>query len=156
MMSRVKIGILAGIAATAVVAVIEAINQFALKMFDPFPLIVAKMFGMPGNVAAGWGLHVLMGIVVLGAAFGLVYDRLPTKVPTAKGIAFGVAAWVVLMIYATMIVPGQRLIPAGGFENLAWMMFTHVIYGAVLGSTFDRLLKREKAHAHPVGAAPAH
>ena len=155
MMSRVKHGIVAGISATVVVSLIEAINMFVLKMFPPFPMIVAKMFGMTGNVAAGWVLHILFGVVVLGTAFGLLYDRLPTKVPMAKGITFAVGAWVVLMIYATMIVPGQRILPSGGFEGMAWMLATHAIYGAVLGATFERLLKREKAHAHPVGAAPA-
>ena len=156
MMSRVKIGILAGVSATAVVAVLEAINMFALKMFTPFPLVIAKMFGMTGNVVAGWGLHILFGVVVLGGAFGLLYDRLPTKVPVAKGIAFAVAAWVLLMVYATMVVPGQRIIPSGGFGGIAWMLITHAIYGVVLGWAFERLLKREKEHAHPVGAAPAH
>lgn len=156
MMSRVKNGIVAGLTATVIVAAVEAINMYVLKMFDPFPLIVAKMFGLPGNAAAGWALHILFGIVVLGGAFGLLYDRLPTKVAMAKGIAFAVGAWVVLMIYATMIVPGQRILPSGGFEGMAWMLITHAIYGAVLGATFDRLLKRDKAHIHPVGAAPAH
>ena len=156
MMSRVKNGIVAGVTATVVVAVIEAINMFVLKMFTPFPMIVAKMFGMAGNAAAGWGLHILFGIVVLGGAFGLLYDRLPTKVPMAKGIAFAVGAWVLLMIYATMVVPGQRILPSGGFEGMAWMLVTHAVYGAVLGWAFERLLKREKAHIHPVGAAPAH
>ena len=156
MMSRVKIGILAGTSATVVVAILEAINMFALKMFTPFPLIIAKMFGVPGNVAVGWSLHILFGIVVLGGAFGLLYDRLPTKVPMAKGIAFAVAAWVALMIYATMVVPGQRILPSGGFEGMAWMLITHAVYGVVLGWAFERLLKREKAHSHPVGAAPAH
>lgn len=156
MMSRVKNGMLAGAAATAVVAVLEAVNMFALKMFPAFPLIVAKMFGMPGNVLAGWSLHILMGIVILGAGFGLIYDRLPTKVPIAKGITFAVAAWVLLMLYMIMIVPSQRILPSGGFDIIAWMLVTHAVYGGVLGYAFKRLLDREKHHVHPVGAAPAH
>lgn len=156
MMSRVKNGMIAGVAATAVVSVLEAVNMFALKMFPAFPLIVAKMFGMTGNVAAGWALHIFMGIVILGTAFGLIYDRLPTKVPMAKGITFAVGAWVVLMIYVIMIVPGQRILPSGGFDIIAWMLATHAVYGAVLGSTFNRLLQRDKHHVHPAGAAPAH
>ena len=156
MTSRVKNGLLAGLSATVVVAAIEAVNMFALKMFPPFPLMVAKMFGMPGNVAAGWAIHIFMGVVVLGLAFAFLYDRLPTKVPTAKGIAFAVGTWVLLMGYAIMVVPDQKLLPSGGLEIIGWMLATHAIFGAVLGSTYGRLLRQDKMHVHPVGAAPAH
>ena len=156
MMSRVKNGLVAGFAATVVVSVIEAINMYALKLFDPFPAVVAAMAGMRGNMAAGWGLHFFVGIIVLGTAFALLYDKLPTKTPAAKGIAFSVGAWVLMMLYITMIIPSQRALPSGGFEVMAWMLVTHAIFGVVLGTVYHRLMVRDKAHHHPVGAAPAH
>lgn len=156
MMSRVKNGLVAGFIATAVVSVLEAINVYLVKMFDPFPGVVAKMIGMPGNMAMGWVMHGLIGTVVLGIAFALLYDRLPTRTPAAKGIAFAIGAWVLMMLYITMVIPQQRALPSGGFEIVAWMLVTHAVFGVVLGTVYHRLLQREKAHSHPVGAAPAH
>ena len=46
MMSRVKKGLVAGFAATLVVFVLEAVNQFGGPWFTPFPAIVAHMIGM--------------------------------------------------------------------------------------------------------------
>ena len=156
MMSRVKNGIVAGFVATVAVSVLEAINIFALKMFDSFPAVVARMFGMPNNLAAGWILHFVMGTIVLGGAFGLMYDKLPTKTPVAKGIAFAVGAWVVMLLYITMIIPQARALPSGSGSIIVWMLATHAIFGVILGHVYHKMLMRDKAHAHPVGAAPAH
>jgi len=156
MMSRVKNGLIAGFAATAVVSVLEAVNMYALKLFDPFPAVVAVMVGAPGNMAVGWLAHMVVGIVVLGTAFALVYDRLPTRTPAAKGIAFAVGAWVLMMLYITMIIPQARALPSGSGAIIAWMLVSHAIFGVVLGTVYHRLVQRDKAHAHPVGAAPAH
>lgn len=156
MMSRVKNGILAGLAATAVVSVLEAVNLYMLKLTDPFPAVVAAMVGAPGNLAVGWTVHMVMGIVVLGIAFAYLYDRLPTKTPAAKGIAFAVGAWVLMMVYVTMVIPQARALPSGGGTIIAWMLATHAIFGVVLGTVYNRLLQRDRAHTPPVGAAPAH
>ena len=67
MMSRVKKGIIAGFVATVAVSVLELVNLFLNHLFDPFPGVVAQMFGMPGNMAAGWAIHLLMGTFVLGS-----------------------------------------------------------------------------------------
>ena len=156
MMSRVKNGLIAGFVATAAVSVLEAINIFALKMFDPFPAVVARMFGMSSNLAAGWALHFVMGTIILGGAFALLYDKLPTKTPAAKGIAFAVGAWVLMLLYITMVIPQARVLPNGSGSIMVWMLVSHAIFGVVLGQVFHKLQLRDKAHSHPVGAAPAH
>lgn len=156
MMSRVKNGIVAGLAATAVVSVLEAVNMYVLKIFDPFPRVVAAMVGAPGNMMVGWLVHLAVGTIVLGAAFALLYDRLPTKTPAAKGIAFAVGAWVLMMLYITMVIPDARALPAGSGAIFVWMLAMHAIYGVVLGTVFHRMEVRSKAHTPPIGAAPAH
>lgn len=156
MMSRVKNGIVAGFAATVVVSVLEAVNMYLLKIFDPFPRVVAAMIGVPNNMLVGWLAHLVIGIVVLGALFALLYDRLPTKTPAAKGIAFAVGAWVLMMLYITMVIPDARALPSGSGAIFVWMLAMHAIYGVVLGTVFHRMEVRSKAHAAPIGAAPAH
>lgn len=156
MMQRVKNGLVAGFAATAVVTILEAINMYGVKLFAPYPALVARIVGAPGNAAVGWAVHILFGIVVLGIAFGLLYDRLPTKTPVTKGIAFSIAAWVLVMLYITMVMPASGSIATGGFGVIAWMMFTHAIYGTILGKVFYTLQMRDKAHLHEMGAAAVH
>lgn len=156
MMSRVKKGIIAGFVATVAVSMLELANLFLNHMFDPFPGIVAQMFGMPGNMAAGWALHLIMGTFVLGSLFGVVYPRLPTATPITKGIVFAVGAWVAMMLFLTMVGDYRTFTGSSGFGTIGWLLALHMVFGAVLGNVYARLVQREKRGAAPIGAAPAH
>ncbi len=156
MMSRVKNGVIAGFIGTVVVSIIEVGNILFLKMFLPFPEIIARFAGMPGNLAGGWVLHFLSGTLILGPAFAYLYPRLPTNTPITKGILFAVACWVVLLLMVTL--GGDRRIFAGseGFGVFAFMLVCHMIFGGVMGNVLARLQAREKRAASFVGGAPAH
>ncbi|MET4685049.1 DUF6789 family protein [Brevundimonas faecalis] len=156
MMSRVKPGIIAGFVATLVVSILEAANLLFAKVFDPFPEIVARMFGMPGNLLAGWVLHFIVGSLVLGPLFAIAYSRLPTNTPETRGILFAVAAWVAMMLIITIIGDPRTFTGSAGFGTLAWMLITHMIFGGVMGNVYARMLAREKRAAAFVDGAPAH
>ena len=156
MMSRVKKGIIAGFVATVAVSVLEIANLFLNHMFDPFPGIIAQMFGMPGNMAAGWVIHLLMGTFVLGSLFGVVYPRLPTATPITKGIVFAVGAWVLMMIGVVAFGNYRTFTAGSGFGTIAWLLITHAVFGIVLGNVYARLVAREKRGAVYVGGAHAH
>lgn len=156
MMSRVKKGTIAGFIATVVVSVLELANLFLNHLFDPFPGVVARMFGMPGNMAAGWVIHLVMGTFVLGSLFGVLYPRLPTATPITKGIVFAVAAWVAMMLVITMSGDNRTFTGSSGFGTIGWMLALHMVFGGVLGNAYARLVEREKRGAAPIGAAPAH
>jgi hypothetical protein len=68
MMSRVQKGLIAGVAATVAVSLLEIPNLF-LNWFDPFQGVIATMIGMPGNLAVGWAIHVFSGVFILGPLF---------------------------------------------------------------------------------------
>ena len=156
MMSRVKQGIIAGLIATATVSVIEAINLFLLKLVVPFPEVIARMVGLPGNILAGWALHFVIGALIMGPAFAWLYPKLPTNTPITRGILFAVACWLGLLVFISM--SGNLAILAGskGFDIFAFMLFTHMIFGGVMGSVFARLLAREKLAHSMIDGAPAH
>lgn len=155
MMSRVKMGLVAGFAATVTVSILEAVNLFALKWFDPFPLAIANILGLQGNLAAGWIIHFLAGVLVLGPLFAILAPRLPTDTPETKGILFAVAAWVAAMVL--MMLVGSRGVFGGNIMTLGWMLVTHAVFGAVLGNVYARMLAREKRTAATMmGGAPAH
>lgn len=156
MMSRVKKGIIAGFVATVVVSILELGNMLLGQMFDPFPSVVARLFGMPGNLAAGWALHFVVGSLVLGSLFAIIHDRIPTRTPETKGIMFAVAAWVAMMLFITMIGDPRTFTSSAGFGTFGWMLVTHMVYGGVMGNLYARLVDRERRAAAPIGAAPAH
>ena len=155
MMSRVQKGMVAGAAATLVASLLEIPNLF-LNWFDPFQGVIASMVGMPGNLAVGWAIHVVSGVFILGPLFGVLCPRLPTDTPETKGIVFAVGAWVAMMLFLTMVGDYRTFTGSSGFGTIGWLLALHMVFGAVLGNVYYRLVEREKRGAAPIGAAPAH
>ena len=156
MMSRVKKGLVAGIFATIAVSVLEIPNMF-LGWFDPLQSVIVNVLGMPGNLAVGWGIHIFSGVFILGPLFAMLYPRLPTDTPETKGIAFAVTAWVLMMGGIVLMGDIGTFTASAGFGTFGWLLFTHAVFGIVLGNVYMRQVTREKrANAAFVGSAPAH
>lgn len=153
MMSRVQKGLIAGVAATAVVSVMEAINILVLKWFAPFPLIVSNILGLGRDLTVGWGIHIAVGILILGPLFGYLLPRLPTDTPETKGIVFAVGAFIVLLLGFLFLAPNGAL--GRSFATIGWMLATNAVFGIVLGNVYARLTARDRAHDLD-HAAPAH
>lgn len=156
MMSRVKQGLVVGFIGTAAVSIIELANILFLKMFLPFPEVLARFVGQSGNMPLGWALHFAMGTLILGPLFVYLYPKLPTNTPITKGILFAVACWVGLLLILTMT--GDRRLFSGsdGFGVFAFMLGCHMVFGGVMGNVLARLKAREKLAASFIGGAPAH
>ena len=159
MMSRVQKGVIAGLFATVAVSMLEAVNVFAGPWVGRrFPLFVASLIGMPGNLAVGWIAHFVAGSVVLGRdCSGSCVPGLPGQTPETKGIIFAVGAWAVLMVVVFLFGDPRIFRGTGGFGMIAWMLVTHAVFGIVLGNVYARLVAREKRAAKLMdGVAPAH
>lgn len=161
MMSRVQKGMIAGLAATVAVSVLEAANLYFGPWTASFPRLLSVMLQTPDQMVVGWIAHFVVGTLILGPLFGVLCPRLPTDTPESKGILFAVGAFVVMGLTVAPLagVLGGR--PVGiffmqaGFGTLAWMIATHAVYGIVLGSVYGRLVERGK-RAHTPAGAPAH
>ncbi|ALY42789.1 hypothetical protein QZM46_30735 [Burkholderia vietnamiensis] len=98
----------------------------------------AKM-GMPASPMVGWVAHFMIGTVVWGILFQLLYGRLPGRSALLKGMSFSLLAWLMMMIGP------MPMADAGLFGmNLGMMapmmtLMMHLIWGAVLGYTYGRL-----------------
>jgi hypothetical protein len=156
MMSRVKKGLVAAVAAMVVVSILEVINMMAGPWFTPFPHILSYMMGMENNVAAGWIAHIVVGTVVLGSLFGIVYPKLPTDLPATKGIAFAVAAFAALIVVILLFGNPSVFSGSDGFMTVAWLLISNAIFGFVMGSVYGRLVDREKRAAKLLNGLPAH
>lgn len=157
MMSRVQKGMIAGLFATIVVSILEAVNVFAGPWVEPFPLFIAGLIGMPGNLVVGWIAHFVAGTVILGSLFGILCPRMPGQTPETKGIIFAVGAWAVLMVAVFLIGDPRMFRGSGGFGMVAWMLASHAVFGIVLGNVYARMVAREKRAAKLMdGVAAAH
>ena len=155
MMSRVQKGLVAGLAATAVVSVIEAINMTVGHWAVAFPQLLAVILQSPDNVALGWIGHIVAGLA-LGAVFGVLCPRLPTDTPESKGILFAVGAFILMGLVIAPIGDAGMFFMRAGFGTVAWMVVSHAIFGIVLGNVYGRLVARDKRLHVPLGGATAH
>lgn len=155
MMSRVQKGLVAGLAATVVVSIIEAINMSVGHWTVAFPQLLAVILQTPDVPAVGWIGHFIAGLG-LGAVFGVVCPRLPTDTPESKGILFAVGAFVLMGLLIAPIGGAGLFFMRAGFGTLAWMIASHAIFGIVLGNVYGRLVARDKRHRMPVDGATAH
>ncbi len=137
-MSNVSKGIVAGLVATVVLSMIMVAKGMMGLM--PELNVIAMLSSMLGaSPAVGWVMHFAIGVLVWGLAFEIVLKILPGTSVVAKGISFGIAAWILMML---MVMP---MTGAGLFGlNMGMMaplmtLMLHAIYGAVLGFTFGKL-----------------
>lgn len=154
MMSRVQKGMVAGAVATVAVSLLEALNILVLKWFAAFPLIVANLVGMPGNMTVGWIAHAIVGVFILGPLFAVLYQRLPTDTAETKGILFAVGAFAAFMVAVMLF--GDNGSFGRNFSSIAWILFMHAVFGIMLGNVYARLLGRDKRRRTPMNAQPAH
>jgi hypothetical protein len=125
-MDKVGRGIIAGFLATIALS----------AMLDPIAMLVRTTGILSPTL--GWLLHFLVGTLVWGAGFALVHDWL--RGPSwLRGVLFGVAAWLVVVI---TVVAMRRLGLFGvelGLVTPAAMLAIHVVFGALLGGIYDLL-----------------
>lgn len=157
MMSRVQKGMVAGLAATVAVSMLELGNLAIGSPVMAFPAFIAETLGLHDNLMVGWLVHLAIGVLVLGGGFGFLYAKLPTSTAATRGIVYAVGAFTVLLVGIFMVGDPRIFAGSDGFGTVGWMLMTHAIFGIVLGSVYGILMAREKRELRAmVGAAPAH
>jgi len=82
-----------------------------------FVEIVDLSLMMMAKGLMGWMDHFMIGPLAWGGGFAVLYRSIPGNTSLVKGILFGIAAWL------GMMVPLMALVP-------------HIIFGAVMGTVF--------------------
>jgi Family of unknown function (DUF6789) len=145
-MSNSVKGMAAGLVATLVLSALLLLKGTMELMPE---LNIIRLLMTVGGLSAvqAWMDHFIVGVVVWGLLFG-VYDSLATRpAHWLKGIIFGVFAWLMMMLvfmpFAKAGIFGFRLGPMAAAVTLLY----HLIYGAVLGTTYGLLTAWSPAKA---------
>ncbi len=129
--------IFAGFIATLVLSVLMIFKAMMGLMPD---LNVIKMLAhmMHAAPVMGWVAHFVVGAIIWGIAFALLFNKLPSQAPWLKGIIFAIGAWVLMMI-VVMPMAGAGLFGLHlGIMAPVMTLVLHIIFGAVLGGVYGR------------------
>ena len=137
-MTNISRGIGAGLAATAVLSMIM-VAKGMMGLMPELDVIAMLSSMMNTPPAVGWVMHFMIGMLAWGLGFVAFYRFLPGGSDISKGISFGIAAWVMMML-AIMPMAGAGLFGLKmGMPAPVMTLMLHVIYGAVLGLAYSKL-----------------
>ena len=137
-MSNSMKGLIAGLAATLVLSALVMLKA-SLNIVPE--LSVIQLLTRIGGITPvqAWMDHFIVGVVVWGLLFTACESTIDKGSHLVKGVAFGVFAWLVMMIVFMPLVGAGLFGAKLGFTAAAVTLFYHLVYGAVLGATYGAL-----------------
>jgi hypothetical protein len=141
----------AGFIATIVLSMLMIVKSMMGIMPELNPVhmlsgMAHQRMGMPDTPIVGWVLHFMIGTVLWGALFALLYKSLPGKRPLVKGLVFSVLAWLLMMVIP-MPMSGAGLFGMNlGIMAPVMTLMLHLVWGAVFGASYGALDKSVASH----------
>ena len=151
-MGTVKVilaGMVAGLAATLVLSLLMLTEAWipqldTVIMLDGVARAVFSDLQVPVPLA-GWLWHFVIGTLWWGPLFALMLPILPGRRAWQKGMAFGFGASLLILL---MVLPvagaGYFGMDLSALQPIVTVVL-HLVYGAVLGALFARLLGKPAA-----------
>ena len=123
-------GMAAGFLATAVLSGAMSVMVPAGLAPDIIGLISGML--MSGR-DTGWMVHFLVGTVAWGGFFAILQPFLPSRSTVLRGMMFGVAAWLAMMLIMMPMADAGYFGLALGWTTPFTTLLLHLIFGTVLG-----------------------
>ncbi len=123
-------GMVAGLVATAVVS-------GAMGLLVPLGL-APDIIGLISHTLqtgrdTGWIVHFLVGTVAWGGFYAILQPFLPSRSGLVRGMMFGIAAWLAMMLVLMPIADAGYFGLALGWTTPFTTLMLHLLFGAVLG-----------------------
>ncbi|GAC24271.1 hypothetical protein GMES_1975 [Paraglaciecola mesophila KMM 241] len=138
-------GIIAGFVGTLVLTGLMMVkkNMGVMPELDPIHMMstmAAEKMGTQISLTTGWIMHFVLGSVAWGGAFAVFNGILPGGSQVARGMTFGILAWLLMMI-GPMPMSGAGLFGLSmGIMAPVMTLILHLVFGAAMGFTFAKLL----------------
>ena len=128
-MNGIKTGFMSGAFATFVAGSMLLMNN-ALRQFPDVHIAktLSALLGAPGQTMVGVVVIMITGVFVFGGLFAALAPRVPVRNYLAKGLVFGVASWLVMMV-VYMPLAGAGLF---GLERSAVVPFVTLVLNLVV------------------------
>lgn len=132
---------LAGFIATVVLSALMLMKSMmgvmpGLDVIRMLTGMAHNLMGLPASPAVGWLLHFMIGTVLWGIGFAVLYNVLPGRSPAIKGIVFGLLAWLLMMLLPMPMAGAGLFGLKMGMMAPVMTLLLHVIWGVVLGASF--------------------
>ena len=146
-------GVIAGFIATIALSVLMVLKGMmgmmpqmnAIKMLTT---MAHGFMGTPMTPVVGWLLHFIIGSILWGILFALLFERIPGSSAPVKGLVFATAAWLVMMI-VVMPIAGAGLFGLHiGLGAPVATLVLHWVFGAVLGAVYGKLTSTHFVATH--------
>ena len=149
-------GLTAGLAATVALLILMILKaQVGLMPGLDIPKMLAGLAGAPGQPLVGWAVHLVIGIVLYGIAIATLDDRLPGDGSLMHGLVLAVVGWLIMMLVLLPLAGAGLFGMNMGIMAAVMTLILHLIFGAVLGWTYGRLMRRDPILATD-GSATVH
>ncbi|EMP54732.1 hypothetical protein MSNKSG1_15522 [Marinobacter santoriniensis NKSG1] len=142
----------AGFIATVILSIIMVLKSMmgVMPQMNAIAMLTQMahgMAGMPASPAVGWVLHFVIGSLIWGVLFALLYAKLPGASALPKALSFSVLAWLLMMV-VVMPIAGQGLFGLGiGVMASVATLVLHLIWGLALGVSY-RMLNGQSGTEH--------
>ncbi len=137
-MQKIVAGLVAGFSATVVLsALMVAKNMMGLMPELDVIAMLSTMMKAPATM--GWLGHFMIGTLAWGGGFALLYDLIPGSTALIKGVVFGIAAWLGMMVVIMPMAGAGMFGMAFGIMAPMMTLVLHIIFGVVLGAVFQML-----------------
>lgn len=152
MNNRLVRSIVAGFVATVALSILMLIKAAMglmphLNVIHMLAGMAHARLGLPAVPVIGWVAHFLIGTVLWGIVFAILYPALPGSTAVKKGLVFSVLAWILMMLIPLPMAGAGLFGLELGVMAPVMTLILHLIWGAVLGATFRALRPREMAAA---------
>jgi hypothetical protein len=133
-------GISAAFVATLAVTAVLALNAATgLAPSIDFIALINATLHEPAHSAAGWVVHGSASAVAGGAVYAWLEPWLAADQPAKRGILFGVATWLaVMLLFMPAAGAGAFGLRIGAHAPIAALVL-NLTYGALLGVLYDRI-----------------
>ncbi len=143
-MSDIKAGLVAGFSATVVLSALM-LGKSMMGVMPELDVIhmLSGMMGAP--IVVGWLAHFMIGTLAWGGGFAEVYRVIPGSGAVQKGVVFGIAAWLAMMVLVMPMAGAGLFGMAFGIMAPVMTLVLHVVFGAVLGAVYHAQARPESA-----------
>ncbi|MGQ9718369.1 MAG: DUF6789 family protein [Nitrososphaerales archaeon] len=154
-MSKVTVGVKAGVVSGAIYGVIIAPITYITLIFlkeEIMPSIIASLLpDSPITAEQAYNIMLLIGPIfafitgiILGLIFGIIYgwayDKIPGRTSIIKGIVFGIILW---LIFSVLLGLGNLQYSVTYYlYGLGEGLITSLIFGLLLGFFYNRFIPK--------------